>query len=494
MPYRKKLSALQTQIAEGPLRPGGFLRNVLTLTTGTTLSQAIMLAALPILTRLYTPSDIGLLAAFTVLSTIISTLACLGYEPAIVLPKREETALSLWLLCLLLGAAVTGVSWVVLATWPHEIASIMGNQELENFLGLVPLTIFIWAITVATTQWCTRHRQFSIVSMNMVANRTTTVTTQVLFGAAGVTTGPMGLLLGFIGGSFAGLGMLLNRSRKILMFRAWHRLRLKRILWLFYYYREYAGYGLASNLMGAIVRALPVFSLGYFFTPAAVGYFALANQLVAGPVQLVTNSIVDVFYERAKRAKEEGNLAELTARIYGTLIALLMTPLALLSIAAPELISLLLGADWIETGIYIRWMAIWFFFLSGITPLFRIFLILGRQNELAIVNVASLLVSIATLLLGGLYGNATQTIILFCIGSTFVRTGEALRVMFISGNSIKLVAQLPAREFIKSAPLILPMLLTSFISTNQVLVATVFFLLIGVFAATRLKSIISAAT
>jgi lipopolysaccharide exporter len=467
------------------------MRNVLTLTTGTTLSQFVMLAALPILTRLYTPSEFGLFAAFTVLSTIVSTLACLGYEPAIVLPKRDGTALSLWVLCLLLGVAVTVTCAIVFAIWPREIAKLIGNPGLAGLLELIPITVFIWAVTAATTQWCTRHREFSIVSMSMVVNRLAAVTSQAAFGVIPSVIGSIGLLAGFIFGGVAGMGLLLQRSRKGLHSRLWKGLRLKRIFALLYYYRAYPGFGLSSNFMGALVRALPVFSLGYFFSPTAVGYFALANQLVAGPVQLVTNSIVDVFFERAKRATKDGDLAQLTARIYGILIAFLMTPLALLSIAAPELISLLLGDEWVQTGVYIRWMAIWFFFLSGITPLFRIFLVLNRQNELAVINVISLLVSAGTLVVGGIYGDATQTIILFCIGSSLVRTGEALRVMFITGNRMRLVAELPIREFLKSAPLILPMLLACLMTDNRLVITVIFLALLGIFGVTRLKSIVA---
>jgi lipopolysaccharide exporter len=490
MPYRRKLSALQTLFSQGPLQPGGFFRNVLALTTGTALSQAIMLAALPLLTRLYTPSDFGVLAQFTVLSTILSTVACLGYEPAIVLPKRDRTALSLWVLCLVTGVLVSGLCWLVLALWPHEIASLMGNPELETWLNLIPLTLFIWAITVAATQWCTRQRQFAAVSTGMVWNRLTTVGSQSLLGIIPSVTGVAGLLAGFIVGSVYGLGVLLHKSRKNLRSADWQQLRLKRILMLAWYYRDFPGFGLASNLIGAVVRALPVFSLGYFFTPAAVGFFALANQLVAGPVQLVTNSIVDVFFERANRAKTEGTLPQLTASVYGTLISVLLTPLTLLSIAAPEITVLVLGEEWVQTGIFIRWMAIWFFFLSSITPMFRIFLVLNRQNELAAVNVISLIVGVITLYLGGTYGDATQTIILFCIGSALVRTGEALRVMYISDNSMRLVAELPFREVMKSAPLILPLLIVRFVTNDEYIISGLFLLLLGIFGLTRLKSIV----
>lgn len=493
MPHRRKLAAFQERLARALPRTDSFLRNALTLATGTMVAQIITLAALPVLTRLYTPSDFGLLAAFTVLSTIISTFACLGYEPAIVLPKRNTTALCLWALCIQAGLLVTTISAIVFTIWPAEISELAGNAELAQVLQLVPLMVFAWSVSVATTQWCTRHRQFSAVSASNVANRSIAVGSQFGLGVFPAIAGSLSLIVGFVLGSLAGMGMLLRHFRNTVQSGLWRGVRFSRVLALVYVYRDYPGYGLSSNLIGAIVRALPVFSLGYFFSPAAVGHFALANQLVAAPVQLLTNSIVDVFFERAKRAHRDGDLAAVTTRIYGLLISFLMTPLALLSIAAPELISLLLGDEWFQTGIYIRWLAIWFFSLSAISPLFRIFLVLNRQNELAIINVISLVVSAAMLLVGGLYGDATETIILFCIGSALVRTGEALRVMHITGNRMRLVAELPIKELIKSAPLILPMLLINFLTDHPLLISGLFLLLLGIFAATRLKAILAAA-
>lgn len=490
MPYRRKIAVFKKKLEGAAPQPDSFLRNVLTLATGTTISQIITLAALPILTRIYTPADFGLLAAFTVLSTILSTLACLGYEPAVVLPKRNGTALCLWVLCIQAGLAVTTTSAIIFMIWPAEVAKLAGNAQLADFLQLVPIVVFAWAVTVATTQWCTRYREFSAISASNMSNRFTSVTTQVGLGALPSVAGSLSLIIGFLLGSLAGMAVLLQHFRKTIQPGLWKSVRLKRVFALLYYYRSYPGYGLSSNFIGAIVRALPVFSLGYFFNSAAVGYFALANQLVAAPVQLITNSIVDVFFERAKRANIDGDVAEVTARIYGSLIALLLTPLALLSIAAPEMMILILGDEWVQTGVYIRWLAIWFFFLSGITPLFRIFLVLNRQRELALINVASLLVSAGCLLAGGLYGDATQIIIWFCIGSALVRTGEALRVMHITGNPMRLVAELPAKELIKSAPFILPMLLAHFLTENTLIISGLFLLLLGIFGATRLKSII----
>ena len=49
-----------------------FSRNVLTLMTGTTIAQAIPIAISPILTRIYSPEDFGLLALFLAVFSILS--------------------------------------------------------------------------------------------------------------------------------------------------------------------------------------------------------------------------------------------------------------------------------------------------------------------------------------------------------------------------------------------------------------------------------------
>jgi len=262
MPTRRISSAVLSLFSQDWVQSGGFLRNVLALTTGTALSQAIMLLALPLLTRLYTPEDFGALAEFTVVSTTLCTLACMGYEPAIVLPRRESSAISLWVLCVINGLVISGICWLILAIWLDDIALILGDTAHPEWLNLIPLTLIIWAITVATTQWCTRHRHFANVSNGMVANRLATVSSQAIIGAVPGLSGPAGLIGGYIFGSMVGLGTLLRHIKKTSAHRAWKGVRLSRIAKLMAYYRHFPGFGLASNLMGAIVRGLPISALG----------------------------------------------------------------------------------------------------------------------------------------------------------------------------------------------------------------------------------------
>ncbi len=67
-----------------------FSRNVLTLMTGTTIAQAIPIAISPILTRIYTPEDFGMLALFIAITAIFGSIANGRYELATMLPKKDR--------------------------------------------------------------------------------------------------------------------------------------------------------------------------------------------------------------------------------------------------------------------------------------------------------------------------------------------------------------------------------------------------------------------
>ncbi|QLK87927.1 hypothetical protein E3U36_07160 [Arsenophonus endosymbiont of Aphis craccivora] len=65
-----------------------FARNVVTLMTGTTIAQAIPIAISPLLTRIYTPKDFGVLALFISIIAILGSIANARYELAIMLPEK----------------------------------------------------------------------------------------------------------------------------------------------------------------------------------------------------------------------------------------------------------------------------------------------------------------------------------------------------------------------------------------------------------------------
>ena len=76
----------------------GFLRNVGTLFTGTSVAQILPLVISPFLTRVYSPEEFGILAMFVAFSSVIGVISTGRYELAIIQAKSDRMAVAVFAL------------------------------------------------------------------------------------------------------------------------------------------------------------------------------------------------------------------------------------------------------------------------------------------------------------------------------------------------------------------------------------------------------------
>ena len=73
-----------------------FLKSLAVLITGTIIAQSIGYLLAPIITRLYTPEEMGEFAIFQRIVVLIATLATARYEFSLPLPKKDKHAFELF--------------------------------------------------------------------------------------------------------------------------------------------------------------------------------------------------------------------------------------------------------------------------------------------------------------------------------------------------------------------------------------------------------------
>jgi len=120
-----------------------FSRNVLTLMTGTTIAQAIPIAISPILTRIYTPEDFGVVGLFGAISGIFGAIATGKYELAIMLPRKDEDAINIFALGFIITATLTFVSLLIVSFLADSLAILLNNKEIEFWLYFIPISVFL---------------------------------------------------------------------------------------------------------------------------------------------------------------------------------------------------------------------------------------------------------------------------------------------------------------------------------------------------------------
>lgn len=166
-----------------------FASDVLTLATGTVLAQALAVLAAPLLTRLYSPGDFGIYALFLSLTGIVSVIACLRYDLAIMLPDKDGEAVNVLALSLLLAACMSLLLIPLLLVGKDHALAILNASGLEPYLWMVPLSVFLGGAFNALSYWNSRTKQFKRLSVARVASSVASTGSQIGAGLAWHATG-----------------------------------------------------------------------------------------------------------------------------------------------------------------------------------------------------------------------------------------------------------------------------------------------------------------
>ena len=140
-----------------------FSKNVLTLVTGTTIAQAIPIAISPILTRIYTPEDFGVLALFISITTILGTIANGRYELAIVLPKRDNNALELTALSIIITMGFSLLLVILVILFHDSLLSYLNNDRFSFWLYLIPLSVLLFSLFNILNYYHTRKKEYKTI-------------------------------------------------------------------------------------------------------------------------------------------------------------------------------------------------------------------------------------------------------------------------------------------------------------------------------------------
>ncbi|MGI9291190.1 MAG: oligosaccharide flippase family protein [Gammaproteobacteria bacterium] len=489
MPPLSPIHRLRERLTKGPLKDGSFIRNVLTVIAGTTVSQAIQIASIPILARLFSPEHFGALAAYSATVMILAVVANLSYQAAIVLPKRNESAFIMLICCLCISLFISSLTGLGLSLMHLQLADWLENPGLSDWWWLIPFGMLARAWFTAFTLWNTRQKTFANTAKGNVTIRLTAAATQL--GMTTIYLSGFGLIVGRLSGSVAGLFYLASRSRLTIHRKYFRHFSLRRAVTLLHRFRRFPQFDLFSGTIATISRNLPVILLTYFFSPAVVGFFFVAYRIVASPLQIGATSVTQVFFQRAVTAKKSGELPAITIKVFERLMVIFFTPLALLCIAAPELTLLALGEEWTQSSVYLRWLCIWLFFSSFTSPVHRLFAILEKQNELAMLNALIFTVSVITLSVGGIRNDPTLAVALFSCGAAAGWFVQGMRTLAIAGVSVSTYFRLMLTEAVKVVPFAAAVGLTRYLTSNEIIVTLVFIAAIGVFGLLRAKFILS---
>ena len=391
-----------------------FLRRVLTLGSGTALAQVIAVASAPMLSRLYSPQDFGLLATYMAMICILSIPATGSYQNAIILPVKENDAASVLMLSLLMAIGVNGILLAILVPTRHFLVASLRQPELSPWLLTVPLAVGATAFAQSFHYWLNRHRNYLQMGAGRIVQACVVAGVSLL--AAIVHRGPAGLLLGLLLGSLAYAALLV-----VVSYRAhpgWlASVSKRRIAEVARRYVDFPKYSAPAELVNMAARHVPVVILAFFFGIETAGLFLLSQRVLATPTQVIALAIADVFKQQASSdVLRYGNCRRTFQSTLALLVAMGLPPLILMTLAGPATFEWLFGVSWRTSGEYTQIMAIWYFVSFVSSPLSRVYVVMERQSFDLAWQILLLCTTVAALAGGAAIGSQYAAIVLLTVG------------------------------------------------------------------------------
>lgn len=354
-----------------------FFLDVFALTGSTTAAKIIGLLLVPVVTRLFTPEDFGVVALILAIVMVLGTVSALRYDQAIVIPESDLEANQLVRLSCRI-VIITGVflffGVFLLLYYFSEIPLV---STVGQWLYLIPILVVLTGYTEILSNWSTRKSRYKIIGTSEMAVSLTVSGARI---ASGLMYGSsvLGLIVGNILGLVAKI-LILLKTRDINN----DKIAVSHVPDLFVIakkYKDFPVFSAPTGVLNSLFQKLPVIALGIMFLPGVVGLYAMASRMSRLPIDIVALPIRRIYMQRI--AKQRANGHKINGLLIKTAIGLLflgLLPFSLIMFFGEDLFAFALGEKWRLSGVYASILVPWLYSIFIVTHASSNFVVLKKQ-------------------------------------------------------------------------------------------------------------------
>ncbi|MGC2863979.1 oligosaccharide flippase family protein [Corynebacterium glutamicum] len=358
-------------------------RGFVQIATGTMAGQVVTFIALPVLSRLYDPTQFGLLTVAMSISAMLLPWSLLGVDQAIVQARDDKEVTRLTVI------AVTGQIVVSIALFGILIitpGSINSDESLRIFLAVsLPLLLITNGVSALLQQYAIRQGKYgSLGSRNSIISISITLFQLLLSFTVGIAW-VNGLIVGAFLGNLVGVLVMISYARPY-----FQRVSIKdarRTL------QEFWRFPLVFAPMVSLAQLsqqFPALFVAYWFSISDSGQLGMAERVAAAPASILGLAGASVFVGEFSLGVRQGENE--VAPIYSKFSKVLV-PIAVLvalgfAVLSPLIIPKFLGAEWILAAqiMQISALAVGTRILS--TSFKRAFTVLNQAKLLSIIEIS----------------------------------------------------------------------------------------------------------
>lgn len=409
-----------------------FAKSVMTIVSGTAFAQGLNIILSPVVTRLFSPEEYGILVTYTAIIGMLS-LGAFKYELALPIERDDKKAINILTLSILLLSVFVIIITFCIVFFDDYFLKIFNSEVLSNYILLIPIGVLFGGLYTILNKWAYRNRDYKTISKTIMNQSLFSNLIKIIAGL--VNLGSLGLIVGQIIGISSGIRVLSKPIYKNIK-NFLGMINKKEIMWSLKRYRDFPIYNMPSSFLLSLGSSLPTLYYTATFGSTVAGHYGLAYTIAKFPMNLLGNSIADVFFAEAANIGKQNpmKLNVMLNKLLKKLFFIGLIPLFILLTMGPELFSLVFGREWYISGQYSQIISIMIFFMFLFEPSGKIFIIFEKQRLRLLLDIIRIILVILVFGIANLYNlDAYLTIFLY----SFVMSLNFLTMYFVSKNILK---------------------------------------------------------
>ncbi|MCB2221978.1 MAG: oligosaccharide flippase family protein [Bacteroidetes bacterium] len=385
---------------------------MVTLVTGTSLAQALPVLVSPILTRIYSPDDFGILALFMSVSVILGIVANLKYELAVLLPEKDSDAVNIVSLGLVISFFLSAFLLIILFLFHDSVVVIIGDERLAGWIYLVPPVVFLVGMYGMLNYYNTRVKKYKAIAFSRVVKSVAMVSVQLVAGFGKMAFG--GLILGYaISHLFGNFKLFKNfvqdENLRTEISKSGMRRMARR-------YKRFPIFTFPATLANKMATDLTNILISLIFNVTTLGFYSLGMRMLGFPSSLIGTSIGQLYMQEASNEKERSGKATITFNsVLKKLILVGLPVFTIIFLFAEPIFAFVFGEEWRVAGTYARYLIPLLFIRFVVSPVSVSLSIFEKQHRSLFLQVGMLIVTLLVFGYAWQYKVAFETFLLIYV-------------------------------------------------------------------------------
>lgn len=331
------------------INSSGYLKDITLQVSGNTAAQILSIAAMPVLTRLYSPAELAVQNIFLQAVSAFAIIMTLRLEYLVLIPEGRQDAYRIVQIIFIIGGCHVLIWTPILFHFSSGFDWLKGQEGVARWIWLAPISAWGVSLAVGLQQVIQRASDFKSSAVAEFIGRCAYVLSAFLGVLALPST--IGLMASTAVGAVAKLFYLVLSIDYQGLVRWAAGGMVRPSIWRMAISTSF------SSMVSLFAGAAPMIYISSSYGADALGSYGLVISTLYLPSTLLGQAVGQVYYQRAAKLYSEGRSFSHILRETSVSLVKIGVPMYLLiAVFSPFAYPAIFGASWGGAGDMAPWL------------------------------------------------------------------------------------------------------------------------------------------